>query len=108
MAMASGDGGADVASGKPRSVSHDSDSSSDQTSDTECPSDDLRVRRPRKTEITRLVSVIYGQIRSLHKASLLLRRPEIHQMYIPPARWDQNVSYISPLDKDQISGKMKE
>lgn len=108
MATDGGCDGTDVTPSKPSSVSQDSDSASTESSDTENPSDDNRSSRPRKNEMRRLVSVIYGQIQSLYKASLLLRRPDMHDTYLPSAPGSQIGPYIAHFDKDDILGKMRE
>lgn len=109
MAIGGDDGGTDLASDQSHSVGQDEDSSSTstQSSDTENPSDD-RSPRPRKNEMKRLVSIIYGQIQSLYKASVLLRRLDIHDTYIQSAAGDQNVSGFAGRDRDQILRKLGE
>lgn len=108
MATGGGGDGADATPGKAHSTSQDSDSTSTESSDTENPSDDNRSSSPKKNEMRRIVSVIYGQIQSLYKASLLLRRPDIHDTYPSSAPEGQSGSYIAHFGKDEILDKMRE
>jgi hypothetical protein len=103
MAKAAGEG-TEVTQGEPHSV--EQDSSSSMSSDTDSSSHGLRNPRQRTSEIRRLVSTIFGHIRSLYKASLLLRRSVIHDKYIRSASKNQNVSYFAVWDEAHVSEKI--
>ena len=103
-----------VTSDRPQAGGRDPSSSSVQSSDAEYSSsdesfdssDDYRSARPRKSEMTISISLLYRQIQLLYNASRNIRRPDIHDMYIPSASETQNASYIAEFD--QISERTRE
>ena len=85
----------------------DEDSLSSISTISEQYSDDGIKSRPKKSETQHLVSHIFGQIRSLYKMSILLRRPAVHDKYMRSVSKDANTSYFLPWDHAHVENKFR-